>query len=192
VPAFPAEKFFKEVWLTIKELRDPRIIACTFHPLLNRGSLGYHLQGRFKPLAYSPGCFLWSQSLFIPSWPSTYLALHFSVRVRGLTSLVTPVLTMLTLFLVGSVLDMKRLCVRYKILYTWLFLQTISIASTIWLIIVLYHQQSNPTVSYDWLSPGFAPAWVPYLMSYSASWTCYGYYCEYRRGLKIGHDPNGR
>jgi hypothetical protein len=28
VPAFPAEGFFREIWLTIKELRDPRIIAC--------------------------------------------------------------------------------------------------------------------------------------------------------------------
>lgn len=47
VPAFPKNSFLKELWLTIIELRDPRILACAF---------------------------LWSQSLFIPSLFSTYRA----------------------------------------------------------------------------------------------------------------------
>ena len=28
VPAFPSEGFFTEIWLTLRELRDPRILAC--------------------------------------------------------------------------------------------------------------------------------------------------------------------
>jgi hypothetical protein len=30
VPAFPSEGFFKEIWLTLRELRDPRILACGY------------------------------------------------------------------------------------------------------------------------------------------------------------------
>lgn len=28
VPAFPSEGFMREIWLTVKELKDPRILAC--------------------------------------------------------------------------------------------------------------------------------------------------------------------
>jgi hypothetical protein len=28
VPAFPSEGFFTEIWLTLRELRNPRILAC--------------------------------------------------------------------------------------------------------------------------------------------------------------------
>ncbi|KAK6909653.1 hypothetical protein I203_103674 [Kwoniella mangroviensis CBS 8507] len=126
VPAFPAEPILKEVWLTIVELKDPRIIAC---------------------------CFLWSQSLFIPSWTSTYLAIHFSVRVRGLTSLITPLLTILTLALV------------------------LGLGSAIWLLVMQVRQSKEAVVpTWDWSTPGFGAAWVPYLFSFAASWTTYGFF----------------
>jgi hypothetical protein len=86
---------------------------------------------------------------------------------------------MLALYGIGNVLDTKRLAIRHKLLYTWAFLQVISIASTIWLIVVQVEQGRSATVqTWDWVSSGFARAWVPYLLSYAASWTCYGYYCE--------------
>ncbi|WRT67508.1 uncharacterized protein IL334_004480 [Kwoniella shivajii] len=151
VPAFPAEPFFKEVWLTVLELRDPRIIAWS--------------------------CFLWSQSLFIPSWTSTYLAIHFSVRVRGLTSLITPLLTILTLAFVGSVLDVKTLTVRYKLVITWSFLQILGLGSAIWLLVMQVRQSTESVPpTWDWGTPGFAAAWVPYLFSFAASWTSYGFF----------------
>ncbi|OCF33394.1 hypothetical protein I316_04813 [Kwoniella heveanensis BCC8398] len=150
VPAFPAEGFFREIWLTIAELKNPRIIAC---------------------------CFLWSQSLFIPSWTSTYLAVHFSVRVRGLTSLITPLLTIMTLGLVGSILDLKSLSVRVKLVMTWGFLQVLGLGAAIWLLVRQVRQSKEATVpTWDWTSPGFAAAWVPYLFSFAASWTSYGYF----------------
>ncbi|WVW82650.1 hypothetical protein I302_104661 [Kwoniella bestiolae CBS 10118] len=150
VPAFPAEPFFKEVWLTILELRDPRIIAC---------------------------CFLWSQSLFIPSWTSTYLAVHFSVRVRGLTSLITPLLTIITLGLIGSILDIKSLTVRYKLVITWGFLQILGLGSAIWLLVMQVKQSKELVVpTWDWSTPGFGAAWVPYLFSFAAFWTSYGFF----------------
>ncbi|WVF68819.1 hypothetical protein IAT40_003592 [Kwoniella sp. CBS 6097] len=150
VPAFPAEGFFREIWLTIAELKNPRIIAC---------------------------CFLWSQSLFIPSWTSTYLAVHFSVRVRGLTSLITPLLTIMTLGLVGSILDLKSLSVRIKLVVTWGFLQVLGLAAAIWLLVMQVRQSRVATVpTWDWTTPGFAAAWVPYLFSFAASWTSYGYF----------------
>ncbi|WVQ84172.1 hypothetical protein IAT38_006319 [Cryptococcus sp. DSM 104549] len=149
VTGLPDKGFLEEFWLTVKELRDPRIIAC---------------------------CFLWSQSLFIPSWTSTYLAKHFSVRARGLSSIVKPTLTITWFTLMSFVLDRPTLSVRKKLLYTWGFLQTVLVGTCIWLLVLCIQQDRQATVpSWDWATPGFAAAWVPVALATAAQGTAYGY-----------------
>ena len=72
VPAFPSEEFFTEIWLTLKELRDARILACDSY-MRNRVCRA----GIADPI---PAAFLWSQCLFIPSYFTTYLAIRKCCR----------------------------------------------------------------------------------------------------------------
>lgn len=150
VPALPSKGFWREAWLTVLELRDPRIFA---------------------------GAFLWSQSLFIPSYLSTYLARHFSVRVRGMSSLVKPILSVIWFQIMGVFLDSKKVSVRWKLLITWGFIQLVFFATTIWLLAInLWMDKQKPSPLYDWATPGFAKYWVPVAIGTACQATAYGYY----------------
>ncbi|WVQ97930.1 hypothetical protein IAU59_005049 [Kwoniella sp. CBS 9459] len=145
VTGIPDQGFMREIWLTIRELRHPTIIAL---------------------------CVLWSQCLFVPSWISE----TFSVRVRGLSSVVIPALTIVWFQILGFVLDSKRITIRKKLLYTWGVLQAIMLGGVIWLLVLNMRQHSEArTAAYDWLDPGFAAAWVPALFASTAQHVAYGY-----------------
>ncbi|WVW78605.1 hypothetical protein I302_100564 [Kwoniella bestiolae CBS 10118] len=149
VTGIPDQGFWRETWLTIAELKDPKIIAM---------------------------CFLWSQSLFIPSWTSTYLAKHFSVRVRGMSSIVKPSLTIIWFQVMGFYLDSKKTSIRKKLVYTWGFLHTVILGSCIWLLILTVRQDKKAVApSWDWTTDGFAAAWVPVAIATAAQGTAYGY-----------------
>ncbi|OCF37457.1 hypothetical protein I317_03868 [Kwoniella heveanensis CBS 569] len=149
VTGIPDQGFMREIWLTVRELRHPTIIAL---------------------------CVLWSQCLFVPSWISTYLARTFSVRVRGLSSVVIPALTIVWFQILGFVLDSKRITIRKKLLYTWGVLQAIMLAGIVWLLVLNMRQHSEArAAAYDWLDPGFAAAWVPALFASTAQHVAYGY-----------------
>ncbi|GFZ43697.1 hypothetical protein JCM24511_01417 [Saitozyma sp. JCM 24511] len=149
VPAFPSEGFWKECWLTCKELKDPKILACAF---------------------------LWSQCLFIPSYLGTYVARFFSVRARGLTSIVQPLLAILFFQIAGVILDSKKIKLRHKLIVTWGALQVLGITSMIWILVKNVHLDSvTPRPNYDWTTPGFAAAWVPAQFARAVASTNYGY-----------------
>ncbi|WRT64918.1 uncharacterized protein IL334_001857 [Kwoniella shivajii] len=149
ITGIPDQGFWKEFMLTLDELKDPKIIAM---------------------------CFLWSQSLFLPSWTSTYLARHFSVRVRGMSSIVKPTLTIIWFQVMGFFLDSKKTSIRKKLVYTWGFLHTVLLGSIIWLLILTVGQDKKATAPvWDWSTPGFAAAWVPTALATAAQGTAYGY-----------------
>ncbi|KAL1407741.1 hypothetical protein Q8F55_007175 [Vanrija albida] len=119
VPALPAEGFLKEAWLTILELRHPRVLAAAF---------------------------LWSHSLFVPSF------FNFSVRVRGMSSIVQPVLAII--------------CQR-----------TVIALCLIWVMVDLVHIKNHPAevVVYDWTTARWAVWWFPAVLGSAAAWVSYGY-----------------
>ncbi|KAI5481228.1 hypothetical protein MNV49_005663 [Pseudohyphozyma bogoriensis] len=149
VPEFPNEGFFTEIWLTIKELADPRVLACTI---------------------------LWSQCLFAPSFVSTYLARHFSVRARGLASLIEPVLCIIAFQTSGRVLDSKNIAVRKKTVGVWAVSQLVSVVTIVWLLIqVHFLETSDEDITYDWTTKNFAKMWVPAIFCYATQWFSYGF-----------------
>ena len=80
---------------------------------------------------------LWSQPLFAPAVLGTFLAKHFSVRVRALNSIILPVLEIIMFQAMGWYLDKTRSSVRRKMTMTWVVFNVLSITTMIWAVVNL-------------------------------------------------------
>ncbi|KAH8759174.1 membrane protein [Hyaloscypha finlandica] len=83
-------------------------------------ALGKHIQRKKTWLVFIPAFY----SFFYGGTMGTYLSLHFSVRARALSSLITPCITIPMVMLYGKLLDVKR----------WSQMQRACIAFALWVI----------------------------------------------------------
>jgi hypothetical protein len=86
VPSFPKDSMWTEFVETMKTLKDPKIISRTY---------------LCRWLLTKTVSVLWAQPLFAPALLGTFLAKHFSVRVRALSSLVLPVVEIILFQVIG-------------------------------------------------------------------------------------------
>lgn len=120
------------------------------------------------------------------SFFSTYAAHYFTVRVRGLTSLVTPIITILCASafpssltpgfqINGFLLDNKRIVLHKKLVLAYGALVTVMAACTVWLMVdcVVLGRHDKPF--FDWTTAGWAAYWIPCVFGQAAGWVAYGY-----------------
>ncbi|KAF5549789.1 Ion channel regulatory UNC-93 [Fusarium mexicanum] len=95
------------------------------------------------------------------SW-STYLGIHFTVRARALSSLISPFFCIVGCFGLGFILDAKKLTQRRRAqigLYTVVFL---NVGVYIWSIIMQARFDRNDPGAIDWDDSLFATSFLPY------------------------------
>ncbi|KAF6797012.1 major facilitator superfamily transporter [Colletotrichum sojae] len=130
-----------------------------------------HLQRRKTWLMSIPAFY----SFFFGGTMGTYLSLHFSVRARALSSLITPSLTIFMVILYGKLLDMTRWtqAKRAWIAFAcWVIPQA---ACFIWIGIEYSKFGGNGTsvaLDYETHTERWAEAYLPYLIMFSTGyWT---------------------
>ncbi|CZR38001.1 uncharacterized protein FPRO_06808 [Fusarium proliferatum ET1] len=95
------------------------------------------------------------------SW-STYLGIHFTVRARALSSLISPFFCIVGCFGLGFILDAKKLTQRRRAqigLYTVVIL---NVGVYIWSIIMQARFDRNDPGAIDWDDSLFATSFLPY------------------------------
>ncbi|KAF5637995.1 Ion channel regulatory UNC-93 [Fusarium sp. NRRL 52700] len=95
------------------------------------------------------------------SW-STYLGIHFTVRARALSSLISPFFCIVGCFGLGFILDAKKLAQRRRAqigLYTVVIL---NVGVYIWSIIMQARFDRNDPGAIDWDDSLFANSFLPY------------------------------
>ncbi|SPN98638.1 related to DUF895 domain membrane protein [Cephalotrichum gorgonifer] len=101
---------------------------------------------------------------FYWGYASTYLTLYFSVRARALASFLSAVTGTLACILLGIFLDSKRLSVKARIRYGFIFTAGLFTLLWIWVLIVQHDFEMNRPPTLDWVSPGFGRAFGIYIM----------------------------
>lgn len=113
-------------------------------------------------------------SFFYGATMGTYLSLHFSVRARALSSLVTPSVTIVAVLIYGRVLDYTRLSQRTRAWIAFLLWAIPQCAAFIW-IGIEYSKFGKSKAALDYIlnTGAWAEAWLPYLLNFTT-----GYWCQ--------------
>lgn len=102
---------------------------------------------------------LWS-FFYSGSW-STYLAIHFSVRARALSSLISPFFCIIGCFGLGFLLDAKSLSQRRRAQLGLVVVVVLNVAVYIWSI-VMEASLRNDKSKIDWNHGLYARSFLPY------------------------------
>ncbi|PMD54441.1 MFS general substrate transporter [Hyaloscypha bicolor E] len=132
-------------------------------------ALGKHIQRKKTWLVFIPAFY----SFFYGGTMGTYLSLHFSVRARALSSLITPCITIPMVMLYGKLLDVKR----------WSQMQRACIAFALWVIPQIggfiwvgieYHKfgRGKFALDYGLNTHRWAEAYLPYLFIFTTGYLC--------------------
>lgn len=112
-------------------------------------------------------------SFFYGGTMGTYLALHFSVRARALSTLLVPLVTIVLVLLYGRLLDNKRWSTVQRAWLSFLLWAVPQAGCLVW-IGVEYATFQDATVALDYARDGraWAAAYVPYLVLFTTGyWT---------------------
>ncbi|KAH7317358.1 major facilitator superfamily transporter [Rhexocercosporidium sp. MPI-PUGE-AT-0058] len=132
-------------------------------------ALWKHAQRRKTWLMFFPAFY----SFFYGGTLGTYLSLHFSVRARALSSLITPAVTIPMVIAYGRLLDQKRWS---QISRAWLgFLVWVipQVGCFIWMGIEYSKFGANKTaLDYELQTNRWAEAYLPYMFIFSTGYLC--------------------
>ncbi|KAK7210999.1 hypothetical protein V2G26_018177 [Clonostachys chloroleuca] len=103
---------------------------------------------------------LWS-FFYGGSW-STYLAIHFSVRARALSSLISPFFCIVGCFGLGFILDMKHLSQRRRAQIGLGVVVILNVGVYVWSIIMETRFRSDDPGTIDWKDRLYPTAFLPY------------------------------
>ncbi|KZL80102.1 major facilitator superfamily transporter [Colletotrichum incanum] len=134
-------------------------------------ALWRHLQRKKTWLISVPAFY----SFFFGGTMGTYLSLHFSVRARALSSLVTPSLTIVMVIAYGKLLDMSRWSQAKRAWISFIFWVVPQAICFIW-IGIEYRKfgggKSKEALDYETHTARWAEAYLPYLIMFSTGyWT---------------------
>ncbi|KFZ01411.1 hypothetical protein V500_00784 [Pseudogymnoascus sp. VKM F-4518 (FW-2643)] len=132
-------------------------------------ALWKHLLGKKTWLIFIPAFY----SFFYGGTLGTYLSLHFSVRARALSSLITPAITIPMVIAYGKLLDMRR----------WSQINRAWLAFAIWVIPqagcliwigIEYSKYGATKTAFDYSlhTNKWAEAYLPYLIFFSSGYLC--------------------
>jgi hypothetical protein len=102
---------------------------------------------------------LWS-FFYSGSW-STYLAVHFSVRARALSSLISPFFCIVGCFGLGFLLDAKQLSQRRRAQLGLAVVVALNVGVYIWSIVMEAQLRHDP-LKIDWSDGLYARSFLPY------------------------------
>ncbi|GKT50576.1 uncharacterized protein ColSpa_10757 [Colletotrichum spaethianum] len=134
-------------------------------------ALWKHLQRKKTWLISIPAFY----SFFYGGTMGTYLSLHFSVRARALSSLITPSLTIVMVIVYGKILDMRRWSQAKRAWISFIFWVIPQAACFIW-IGIEYGKfgggKLEVALDYETHTARWAEAYLPYLIMFSTGyWT---------------------
>ncbi|KAF5256588.1 hypothetical protein FOXYS1_12928 [Fusarium oxysporum] len=95
------------------------------------------------------------------SW-STYLGIHFTVRARALSSLISPFFCIVGCFGLGFILDAKKLAQRRRAQIGLYTVVVLNVGVYIWSIIMQARFDRNDPGAIDWDDSLFATSFLPY------------------------------
>ncbi|KAK2030393.1 major facilitator superfamily transporter [Colletotrichum zoysiae] len=134
-------------------------------------ALWRHMQRRKTWLVSIPAFY----SFFCGGTMGTYLSLHFSVRARALSSLLTPSLTIVMVIAYGKLLDKTRWSQSKRAWIAFILWTIPQAASFIW-IGIEYHKfgggKSKVALDYELHTSRWAEAYLPYLFMFTTSYWC--------------------
>ncbi|EFQ30384.1 major facilitator superfamily transporter [Colletotrichum graminicola] len=134
-------------------------------------ALWRHLQRKKTWLMSIPAFY----SFFCGGTLGTYLSLHFSVRARALSSLLTPTLSIIIALAFGKLLDRTRWSQTKRAWIAFVLWAVPQAASFIWMG-VEYSKfgrgKSKEGLDYELHSGRWAEAYLPYLIMFSTSYLC--------------------
>ncbi|KZL63676.1 membrane protein (major facilitator superfamily transporter) [Colletotrichum tofieldiae] len=134
-------------------------------------ALWRHLQRKKTWLISVPAFY----SFFFGGTMGTYLSLHFSVRARALSSLITPSLTIVMVIAYGKLLDMSRWSQAKRAWISFILWVVPQAVCFIW-IGIEYSKfgggKSKEALDYETHTARWAEAYLPYLIMFSTGyWT---------------------
>ncbi|KAH6671961.1 membrane protein [Halenospora varia] len=130
-------------------------------------ALWRHAQKKKTWLVFIPAFY----SFFYGGTMGTYLSLHFSVRARALSSLVTPTVTIPMVIIYGRLLDWQRWTQKQRGWAAFLLWVIPQAACFIW-IGIEYHKfgTKKATLDYGLNGSRWAEAWLPYLIVFTTGY----------------------
>ncbi|PVH78498.1 major facilitator superfamily transporter [Cadophora sp. DSE1049] len=132
-------------------------------------ALWKHLQRKKTWLVFIPAFY----SFFYGGTMGTYLSLHFSVRARALSSLITPTITIPMVVVYGKVLDWKRWSQPKRAWIAFLLWLIPQAGCFIW-IGIEYSKFGTSKAALDYKLNGraWAEAYLPYLIIFTTGYLC--------------------
>lgn len=111
-------------------------------------------------------------SFFYGAVLGTYLTLNFDVRARALSSLLVPIAIVVFVFSFGLLLDYKRWTQPRRAKVAFLVVTIPTAVSFIWLMVNQVDHNKHGHKKLDWTSPGWANAYVPFLIMQISGYQC--------------------
>ncbi|ROW07375.1 hypothetical protein VMCG_03782 [Cytospora schulzeri] len=133
-------------------------------------ALWQHAQRRKTWLVFIPAFY----SFFYGGTMGTYLSLHFSVRARALSSLITPIITIFMVVAYGQMLDMRRWSQAARAWLAFILWLVPQICCLIWIGIEYskFGTKEGQGLDYGVNARRWAEAYLPYLIIFTTGyWT---------------------
>ncbi|GAM34500.1 hypothetical protein TCE0_015f02123 [Talaromyces pinophilus] len=132
-------------------------------------ALWKHVQRKKTWLVFIPAFY----SFFYGGTFGTYLSLHFSVRARALSSLITPSITIPMVIAYGKLLDMKRWSQIHRAWISFAIWVIPQAGCFIW-IGIEYSKYGATKTAFDYVlqRSQWAEAYLPYLFIFSTGYLC--------------------
>ncbi|KUI72315.1 UNC93-like protein 2 [Cytospora mali] len=133
-------------------------------------ALWQHAQRRKTWLVFIPAFY----SFFYGGTMGTYLSLHFSVRSRALSSLITPIITIFMVMAYGRMLDMRRWSQAARAWLAFILWLVPQICCFIWIGIEYskFGTETEQGLDYGVNARRWAEAYLPYLIIFTTGyWT---------------------
>ncbi|RDW68475.1 hypothetical protein BP5796_09132 [Coleophoma crateriformis] len=130
-------------------------------------ALWQHLQRKKTWLVFIPAFY----SFFYGGTMGTYLSLHFSVRARALSSLITPTIVVPMVISYGWLLDMKKWSQRQRAWIAFIIWLIPQVGCFIW-IGIEYSKFGTAKTALDYQTDGrrWAEAYLPYLIIFTTGY----------------------
>ncbi|EIM90905.1 MFS general substrate transporter [Stereum hirsutum FP-91666 SS1] len=103
-------------------------------------------------------------SFFYISVYGTYLSTYFTVRARALSSLVSPAFCIVGCFALGWILDLENFTQRKRAQMGFALVVISAITIYIYTCVVQAGFNAHDPGTFDWTSPGWARAFMPYFL----------------------------
>ncbi|KAH3680271.1 hypothetical protein WICMUC_000453 [Wickerhamomyces mucosus] len=112
---------------------------------------------------------------FWKPFESNYMAKHFTVRVRGLNSLLTSIVQLLTDVGMAVFLDNKWTSKKIKARYTWIGVNILMVAFFVYSIYIQYWLDHNPQPRIDWNDAAFRKTYIPMVVFIISGEACFNW-----------------